>query len=84
MLAKHIVRTVRNLEESCRQQKTASYNLRMDTLKKENHSFEKFAVRLNLRKSLSSSEHLLKHQKNLSDLEKDNLQRGLEQLKIVL
>lgn len=31
-LARHLVKTIRGLEDSCRQQKTASFNLRMDSL----------------------------------------------------
>ena len=36
-LAKHLVKTIRNLEDGCRTQKTASFNLRMDSLKKDAH-----------------------------------------------
>lgn len=44
----------------------------------------KQAVKLNLLKSINSSKLLLKHQKNLNSKQKNSLQKGTEQLSIVL
>jgi hypothetical protein len=83
-LAKHLAKTLRNVEIGAAQNRMNSLNRIQTMTQMENEIFEKFAVKLNLRKSLSSSENLLKHQKNLAPLEKDNLQRGIEQMKIVI
>lgn len=78
-----MAKTLRSIEEEYRQ---GSFQNNRNSLAglDEEMLLEKFAVRLNLRKSLSSSENLLKHQKKLSNLERENLERATKQLKIIL
>ena len=78
-----MAKTLRSIEDEYRQ--NSFYNNRNSAAGlDEEMLLEKFAVRLNLRKSLSSSENLLKHQKKLSNLERENLERATKQLKIIL
>lgn len=62
------------------------FNRMLSTIQGGNAQVYRQAVRLNLRKSLSSSENLLRYQKsgNLSRVERESLERGAEQLRVVL
>lgn len=60
-LAKHLAKTMKNLESSALKSRMNTFNRKLSTIQKENQFLQKFAIKLNLRKSLSSSENLLKH-----------------------
>lgn len=60
------------------------FDSKLDQMNKENTEMWKRAVRLNLLKNINNSKLLLKHQKSLSSNQKQNLQKGADQLSIVL
>lgn len=60
------------------------FNSRLEQMKEEQSEIWKQAVRLNIRKSINSSNLLLKNQKNLSEEQVKSLRKGTEQLSIVL